>query len=520
MSGTFSNQLASLLKMRTTLIWAQVRGNRYGAFLLALVLLGFAYVAYGSLFTGVGVVLADLRLQAGQKLIGSALTFAYFFAVGMQIVLGRGSHALLTDRVLRAYPMSYGQRAIARELCWFFDPVWLAVGLFLIGISFGAGSMGIARIWLAVPGSILLLICMRETVHMAHRLMESLLSSARGTSFLAGAGLLVLSAGMLSTVYRLPVLPWIGGFPMLPPGAAAVLLSNAELKESIASLLVLGCWIGALFHLSRVIEGAAFRGGSRTAAGPNWIGRLLLWRSGSPEWAMAFRSLAYNLRNARVRLSLALAPTALFGVAIWTARRSDGLPLRVCLVGTFSAVGFCATRALALNQFGYDGPGLLRHWLLPVPLRSVIRAAALVSLALSIAMTIPALVVAAVLDRSLLTDPARITVLALSSMAGSFLFQAAGLFTSVLSPRTAEFRQMFGNDMTLAGNAVMYASMLLSFGMPLGLSQSERTAHLLDNGPAFLVLAIVCGVVYLCSLKTAGVLWERRWRQIAARVGA
>jgi hypothetical protein len=126
-----------------------------------------------------------------------------------------------------------------------------------------------------------------------------------------------------------------------------------------------------------------------------------------------------------------------------------------------------------------------------------------VSLVLSLAVILPALGLVAVFAPAMLSLKFA-AILMLSGVAGAFLFNGAGLYTSVWAPRRVEFRRLFGNDMSIPGNLVMYAGLALSFGVPLWVSTILPLPTVLRDWPVFFVITAVCAAWYLHALRMTG----------------
>ena len=489
--------------MRARLLWRQVRTDRLRFLFIVAVAAGFIYIAYASLMSGAGVALASTRLPNSRRFIDSFLVLTYLSGIALQIVMGRGLHALFSDAALRNYPFSAWQRRLIRESVWILDPVWLSLTLLLLGAAVGLCIIGAFRPWFVLSAAALLLVCTRLTSSVLLAFIESMLCSVSGTSLLAAIAMLILSAISLASIYHVPLIASIAGIGALPPGAAAALLGASQVKTAVVPLLVLIAWIGVLLLLLPLFENIAFRPAAADGARPTWTSRLILARSGQSQWTLAIKALAYNLRCDRMRLSLVVAAPVLIFYAVWMAGKQGIESGPFCLMGAFFAVGFAGTRSILLNQFGYDGPALARYSLLPESFDASLRCGSLVSLFLSFAVTLPALVLVSLLDAVYLTQRFA-AILVLCALAGSFFFNGVGLFVSVLAPRRVEFRRLLGNDMSFTGNVAIYGGLLLSFGVPLWLSTTIRFQEVLRAAPLFLGIAMMCAAWYIWALRAAG----------------
>src|SRR5512144_2495997 len=106
------------------------------------------------------------------------------------------------------------------------------------------------------------------------------------------------------------------------------------------------------------------------------------------------------------------------------------------------------------------------------------------------------------------------------ALAGLLLFGAAGLWSSVLTPKRAEFDRVMGNDMSLGGNIILFACIFVMSAMG-PLAHHRRLADILNYWWLMLLGAVTMAVVYVASLLLAGRLVEaRRERVVETIAGA
>jgi hypothetical protein len=501
-SRLFVRQFQSLVRMRAWLFWARIRNSRAHALFLVLAIAALVYLVYGSTVSGVGVALASVRDSRHPGFAVFFLAFIYLFGIVLQFVMGRGVHALFADPVLRAYPMTPAQRLVLRGGTWILDPIWLLLGLLLASASVTFCFLGISVVWFALPAAALLLLCTWLTASLMVALAERALSSVSGTSLLAAAVIFVLSLVSIASLRGFPIVDSIARLSVLPPGASALLLFSRSAADAAVPLITLLGWVLSLAGVVLLAERKGVATSAKAGSGLSWVSKLLLSVSGRPGWTLAVKALAYNLRCDRIRLSLAVAGPVLIYYGIRMGGKQGGEAAPYCVAGAFFAVGFAATRSMLLNQFGYDGPALVRYVYLPVFFGAPLQSGSLVSLGLSVAVTAPALVIAAAFDPVHFT-PRYIVVLILCAIAGSLFFNGLGLFTSVFAPRRVEFRRLIGNDMSVGGNLTMYAGLILALGVPLWVSTVLPFAAALANWPVFILLDALCAIWYAYSLRTA-----------------
>jgi len=214
--------------------------------------------------------------------------------------------------------------------------------------------------------------------------------------------------------------------------------------------------------------------------------------------------MRYFIRSAQVRYSYPIMVLSLL-LALTDGRRSFFLAL-----GYISIVGAMSMGAMIENVFGFDGSGFRRYYLLPIPLTKVFRATVLVPLILG-GMAVPlalGLWSAIVYTRIPINVP-MIVILLSCGFAGLFLFQALGIWTSLLSPRAIEFNAILGNKLSFWSNLLMMICVLFCLILP-GILERVGMTSLLEHWWVASLILFVTVVVYIATLHAGAVVFSRR----------
>lgn len=501
--------LTILLGLRYRLLWAQVRLRRGK---IAVFVVGYllACCLAATLFMGgVGAGLASIR--AGRAELVARGLLAAFSGIGVvaSLVLGIGVNPAFSDAVLRRYPVSPVGRFLARRLTAFLDPLWIILLALFVGLAVGFHRVGVGSIWSAVPAALLLVIAVYLFAQLLAAALQWITATPAGTT-----ALMVLSILMACALSAAPALGAGRTLPALLPilkltpafGAASIMSGGSGL-----ALLLLLAWC--------VVMAAAIAGverlprPSQTVAGApaEWDGACdrLAGHFGSSAPLVA-KTLRYYWRTKRGRLGLLLnLPVLPFMLVAMRPDRHYPLLHFYIGMGVMAAIGVSVTIAVAVNSFGFDGPGFRRYFLLPLAPVAVIRAMSLIPWLVG-ALTLPIAFAACVLLARVPVDAHMATMLAANGIGGLCFFQAMALWTSILAPSRTDGRVGFGNDYSLPANLVSTGGMLIAlFGSQLlGALAGARVLRFWWLSPAFMAVAVVFYAVSL--LSAPGVLVARR----------
>jgi len=520
--------LWTLIRLRHQLLWAQARTStgRKALFITGYALGGsllLLLIPAGS----AAAILARLQ-ERGEETTRWIFTGIWVNGATLNLLLGRGEGHLSLDIVLRRYPLTRAGRLCARHLSGLLDPVWLFLSAATVGVAVGCSVAGPGRI-LLIPPVVLLFI---GTCYLSSLVLTSVASRIlfrRGGGTIIGATVFVLfvAAGFLVSSAADPAnaLWWREAdlaLRLLPPGAAASLLAGIRspswLLDAVTLLLSCGFLAAALV----LAERRALSDESVTSTSDSF-GILCDRIAGLFEGSLGplvGKALRYHLRCDRVRFSFAgTVPLVLLLPRFMGAGKG---PYTAFLetMGLMFLSAILATASITLNQFGYDGDGVRRYWILPVPAVSAVRAASIASLLLG-----GALVLVAIAGLPLLAgfplDARVVTILASSAAAGLFLFNAIGFWTSVLSPRRSNFRGVVGNELSFSAMLVIGLGIALALAAAFVVEEFIPPAQFLDSWWAFTLLPMLCASLYLISYRSISkVITARRELLTLALSGA
>jgi hypothetical protein len=95
-----------------------------------------------------------------------------------------------------------------------------------------------------------------------------------------------------------------------------------------------------------------------------------------------------------------------------------------------------------------------------------------------------------------------VTILASSAAAGLLLFNAIGLWTSVLSPRKSSFRSVMGNELSFSSTLVIVVGIALVLAAAFVAEDLVPPARFLDWWWGFALLPMLSASLYLFSYRS------------------
>jgi len=514
----------SLVRLRYQLLWAESRtsGGRVALFLTVYVL-GGLILLFSSL-GGFGAAAAGVRMGRGIEIAQVVLGSLFICGVCISVLLGVGPRAAFSDLALRRFPLTPTFRIAARHLVGLLDPFWLLMSASVLGLIFGFAALGSGLIFVGLLGGLLFIITNYLAAVVLLTLIDRLLQVKGGATILSGIvfGLFTVTP-LFVFIWEKPYWPPALGdiLQFTPPGAAAALIANPVLVSGIFSVAILALWGVTLATIIGALE-------RRVPISLLPASTKISWGSIYDQLAGGFgreyaphvgKALRYHLRCNRVRFNLAVtAPMIAFlGKLMGMADPQEVFFITLAL---FFLAGFGATNAMALNQFGYDGAGVRRYLMLSGAFVKALYAGSFVSLIFGGAVILTGL--ALWIQFSGVRIEARIIgMLFGSGVAGLFFFNAMGLWTSVLSPRSVDFGSIVGNHLSFAGNLVMFGGILPAFMVTGALAANSTLATVLRYWWILLLLVIFCIGFYIISMKfVAGVLGNRHERLVETIAGA
>jgi hypothetical protein len=472
--------LLRIVALRYRLLWARVRSKQGKIILFFCGYFLVFPIAIVLLAGGIGSGLAAIRTGRAELVAEMVLGSVYLEAILIAALLGIGSTPAFSDSALRRYPLSPLERLGARQVTAFFEPIWLFVLALDLGVAAGFHMfVGASSLWLAIPAAILLVIT-NFLLARALSVLGEWITTRRG-------GALALMLAFVLAVSLVPFAPalfgsapwWQHGFmPALlsilrltPPFAAAGVIVGSSVLASLYGLLLLLVWFFLFAALLVLLEGLPPAARAVAGAEAVWNGPFdrIAGAFGPTLAPLVGKILRYHVRSPQLWLSYPVAPIFSVFWALFLARREhDPLAGFLTMLAIISIVGYMSMGAMTMNAFGFDGPGFRRYFLFPVSPSVVFRAVALVPLLLGAVLIPITMGLWSAVWRGHVD--ARMVVMLLSSgFAGTFLFQALGLWTSLLTPRAMDFKIKLGNKLSLAQNALMFAEILVFIWLPTGL---------------------------------------------------
>jgi hypothetical protein len=512
--------LFDIVGLRYRLLWAKVRLKRgrvvllVGAYFLVLPLLIVLFTG------GVGSARAAVSSGKAELVAEIVLGCVYLDAILIAILLGSGTSPAFADSELRRYPLSRLERAGARELTAFLEPVWLFVLAIDLGVAVGLHAfLSASSLWLAVPAAFLLVVTNFLLARIVSVLVDWVASRRVGSLLVA----ILLSLGIATPpmfqnlmrsapLWKNRLFPLASGWlKFTPPFVAAGIMTEASALAALYRLLALLLWcflFAALLALS----------GRLPSATPTVAGVRVPWDGPCDRIARPFgssaplvsKTLRYYLRCNRVRTFFLVTLLMFLSLLLLhvNPRHADmGL---VVAIGMLPLVGWCGAAGMGANAFGFDGPGFRRYFLSPASPSSVLRVASLVPLCLS-ALLIP---LALLCCRHLLVGPADYVVWAMlvsSGLGGLFFLNALAIWTSLLAPGKSDITAAFARD-TTGSRVVIFAGIVPLF-LSMALGGMLGPATLLRYRWVLPVMMVAAACFYFVTLGVgARVLSERRER--------
>jgi len=315
--------------------------------------------------------------------------------------------------------------------------------------------------------------------------------------FLAPAAVPALAHRHGLVAPALAILKWT------PPFAAAAMMTGAA-----AWVLCLLAWCVALTVALRWMDQWPLP--RRTIAGgvaswDNPCDRVAAWFGPTLD-PLIGKILRYYVRSPQLRFNYPTAALCLAGFG-YMHHDKPGLSF-LAVLGGIAGIGSMSMGAMTLNVFGFDGNGFRRYFLLPVSAAAVLAAATLVPLMLGVAM-MPVAVAVWLVVVPVHLSLKMVFMLFSSGFGGMFLFQAIGVWVSLLSPRQIAFNATMGNKLSFAANATMFANMAVAFGL-MGALPAVGLAAVMAYWWIAPAVLLASAVFYLATLHAGAAVLETR----------
>jgi len=504
------HSLALLLRLRYRLLWAQAR-LRNGKVVLYLIgslilLLALVFMQMGGIGGATALVLSD----SAETIIGIILSACCLNAILIAIFLGFGMNSVFSDSVLRRYPILRVERFAARQIVSLLEPLWLLMLVLYLGFAVGFSLFGTASLLMAVPAALLLAAVNYFPARILSILIERIMATRHGPQILL---VVVMSIFMLPSL--LVQIDWKTSgileashplLRLLPPFAAAAVFAGNASFYGLGWTLLLFIWCIALFAavywLDRLPVPIRSTGDNQTDSGQtteSFYDRVTEFFN--PQIApLIGKILRYYIRSPQLRFNYLAALIMIVPFTLVMGGRTDGLQSFAIALSYICIAGYLSMGAMTSNVFGFDGSGFRRYFLLPVPAKSVVRAAAIVPLLLGV----PIILISTALWLAI--TPAAVNGIMLlwlfsAGFAGLLLFQTLGLWLSLLSPRAIPFKTTFGNKLSLGANILMILSICIVIYFPIVLDYIGMEI-ILANWWIGLVLIPITFAFYVLTLHT------------------
>ena len=524
----FLRQFWALVRLRYRLIWAHARtGGGRIALLFALYLLGGLFALFFS-FGGFGVAIGMIESGSGESIASWTLASLFINGIGLSLLFGLGPREAFLEQSLRRYPLSSQERFAVRHMIGLLDPTWLILVAGAFGLAIGFVWLGSGSLITGFPAIVLFIVSNYLATAVLLSVIGILMQTRTGSALLGAAVILLVSIGPLviaafvtarsDELWR--VLHYI--LNVTPPGAAAAMLAGDGAARVFGGAGLLLLWCALLAYLLSRLE-------RRPEVSQNAATGSIVWDDfygqlgslfGHKYGPLVSKSLRYHLRCNLIRFSLITSPIiVLMGKFIMPGRGPERFfPVSLAM---FFIMSSATGAALMLNLFGYDGAGIRRYAILPISFADALRAGSFASLILRGAAVCVAFALWLMFYAETSVKWQMIIMILSLAVASLFLFNTFGLWTSLISPKRADFNAMWNNRLSLGANAVIIGGILVPFWGTMVLAERISQATVLHLWWIPCLILIFCFGSYLFALraieKTAN---SRRERLINLIAGA
>ena len=514
--------IGHLIGLRYKLLWAKTRSRngRIALFVVAYLLFVLGAVVVGA--GGVGAGVAAIKSGQAATVARATLSGIYMSALMWTLLLGFGMNALFSETELRRYPLTAADRRLVKFFIGIVDPFWFLILFADLGMVVGLYLYGNTSLGIGVLAALLLIASNYALARMLGMIIDRLAQTKSGSAIML---LLVLSVSMLPSVIA-PMLKRdaqltksiLAIMSFSPPFGAADAMTASGAQAWYGLSLTAG-WLVAFLAALIFIEKHPYRGRSGVTKAARFDSR---WERvgalfGAANAPMVGFWLRFYARNSRVR-TLYFAGLPLAAFLAYNIGRKGGVP--DWFIGSLSAIpvlGYIGTSRIAVNQFGYTGGGFRRFFLFPTDPGATLRGASYASLLLGAGM-IPIGLIAWIALAPGGNDPRKTFMLLCSALTGLLLFNGLGLWSTLFGPRKGNYSSAVGNDLSAAGNAVVFTCMLGGLFLPMVL---KHWAPILVTPEYWAIAAIPAGLAYAfykISLSIAAPMVYRRREELMAVV--
>ena len=507
--------IGHLIGLRYKLMWAKTRSRNGRIALFFLGYLLFILVALLMAAGGLGAGISAVKSGHAGTVAKTVLSSIYMSAFMWTLLLGFGMNAVFSETELRRYPLTAADRRTVTFFIGIADPFWALILLCNLGLAVGLYVFGSAPLGISVLAALLLLASNYALARTAGMFIDRLAETQMGSAAIL---LLILCVGMLPSVLapmmrRNPALleRTLAVLRFTPPFAAADAMT-APGAQSYYGLLLTAIWLVALIAALVWVEKHPFRSRAKQTKAAGWDGRYERAGAlfGAANAAMVGFWLRFYLRNNRVRtMYFAGLPLAAFLTYSFGQKKGLGGDWFTAALGAMPILGYMGTSRIAVNQFGYTGGGFRRFFLLPTDPAATLRAASYASVLMGAGM-IPVGLIAWVAFAPGGRDAREVFMLLCTAVAGLLIFNGLGLWSTLYGPRKGNYASAVGNDLSLAGNIVVFTCLLGGMILPGVLKRIAPALVSPENWPLAAIPVGVAYAFYKTSLSIAGPLVHRR----------
>lgn len=530
MNSDFLKSFWALIRLRYRLIWAHARtGNGKIAMLFAIYLIGgllALFFALGGL--GMGAAISSIEPERAEYFARWILLGLFINGIGLSLLFGVGPRAAFSEEALRRYPIDGQQRFLVRQVIGILDPVWLLLISSTLGLAIGFLWLGNGSIIRTLSATLIFIAANYLSTIVLLTVVGLIMETRRGSGVLGTIVLLLVSFGpllialLLNTrkTATLNALDRIVSFT--PAGAAAELIIGDTMVKALSGLVLLLLWCVALLWALEKLEMRP-RNVAQTTAGH------IAWRDvydqlggffGKRYGPLVTKSLRYHVRCNIIRFSLLTAPIIVLAGKYLIPHNAKQSYFFISLA-MFFIMSSATAAAMMLNAFGYDGAGIRRYAVLPMSFADALRAINLGSLLLRGLAIFVSFALWLIFYNSEGISWPMLLVMISTALASLFLYNAAGFWTSVFSPKNMDFDAMWNNRLSLGANVVIIGGVLIPFWGLMMLANRVTQESALRLWWVFVLVMIACLAIYYLSFQSVEkALIARRERLINLIAGA
>jgi hypothetical protein len=517
-----------LVCLRYRLIWAQARtGNGRMAMLFTLYAFGGFSLLFFSL-GGLGIAQGAFMLGEGETIARWTLATLFANGIGLSFLFGLGTRGAFSEQSLRHYPLSSRERFIVRHLIGLLDPIWLIVVAGSFGLAIGLAWMGMGSLMMGLPAVFLFVSASYLATAVLLSIADIVVATRAGAAFFSALVILLVSFGPLAIAsliasHRFDV--WLALDNVLlftPPGTAAGMMAGD------GPLMVLGgaglsfFWCGTLGYLLLKLERrppSIYSVTSESTTSSDFYDQIAK-TFGARYGPLVGKSLRYHLRSNLIRFSLITSPViVLMGKFLVPWRQQEKFFLLSLAI--FFVMSSAAGATLMLNLFGFDDSGIRRYAVLPISFADALRAGSLASVLVRAVTVFVAIALWLLFYAANSLSWQMFMMILSTALASLFLFNAFGLWTSVLSPKRLNFDAMWNSRLSLGANLVVFVGIIIPIWIATFFGDRIDQALLTDYWWTSCLILIFCLSLYILSLMVMdGLVKRRRERLINLIAGA